>query len=324
MTSEAPVISNLVDPFELSDDDGYVWLKGSLHTHTTNSDGQEAPQDRLDQYVAKGYDFLCLSDHHKITPVDSVNAPGDFVLIEGAELHPQNPFGGSQHRFVCLDIHDDMDAENMHPQDVIDVVNGQGGKVWLAHPYWSGVNIMRDTLPLKGFAGVEVFNTTCRCMGRGDSGPIWDDWMHQTNRLIPMLANDDAHAKEADNHDTYQGWTMVRARERSVEALMDAMNTGASYGSTGPEIYDISLNYAENAEAGVTYYEVTIKCSEAVRVVAIQDWLGSEYWEHGKTFTECSWHLAIYARWVRFEVIAPDGTKAWTNPIDLTPLKPNA
>ena len=53
----------LTDPYTLSDSDGYFWVKGNLHCHTTNSDGRVAPQERLDQYVAQGYDFLCLSDH---------------------------------------------------------------------------------------------------------------------------------------------------------------------------------------------------------------------------------------------------------------------
>ena len=122
--------TSLVNPFGLPDADGYMWLKGNLHTHTTNSDGRVAPQARLDQYAAKGYDFLCLSDHDTITRVDTVCAPDDFVLVQGAELHPLNPFGGRQYHLLCLDIHEDMDSEAMAPQEVIDSVNDQGGAVW--------------------------------------------------------------------------------------------------------------------------------------------------------------------------------------------------
>ena len=31
--------NGLVNPFVLSDGDGYMWLKGNLHSHSTNSDG---------------------------------------------------------------------------------------------------------------------------------------------------------------------------------------------------------------------------------------------------------------------------------------------
>jgi len=34
------------------------WLKGNLHTHTTNSDGRLTPEQRLAAYEARGYDFL--------------------------------------------------------------------------------------------------------------------------------------------------------------------------------------------------------------------------------------------------------------------------
>ena len=101
MAIKTPV-DGLVSPYDLSSDDGYVWLKGNLHSHTTNSDGKPAPQERLDGYVEHGYDFLCLSDHYKITRTDTVSCPDNFVLIQGAELHPANPFGGQVHHFVAL------------------------------------------------------------------------------------------------------------------------------------------------------------------------------------------------------------------------------
>ena len=238
MSDNAPK-GALTNPFALSTDDGYTWLKGNLHSHTTNSDGKATPQERLDGYVGQGYDFLCLSDHHKITFIDTVQAPSDFVLIQGAELHPDNPFGGQRHHFVCLNLHEDMNAEKMPPQHVIDEVRRQGGAVWLAHPHWSSVNILRDAVPLSGFAGIEVFNTTCRCAGRGESSVHWDDWMDLEDRLYPALANDDSHALEADQRDTYQGWTWVRVKERTADAVVAALVAGASYGSTGPAIHDI-------------------------------------------------------------------------------------
>ncbi len=95
MSSDIPK-QNLTSPFDLNDD-GYVWLKGNLHSHTTNSDGKPEPQERVDGYVNQGYDFLCVSDHYKITRTDTLTAPDNFVLVQGAELHPENPFGGQTH-----------------------------------------------------------------------------------------------------------------------------------------------------------------------------------------------------------------------------------
>lgn len=301
----------LVDPFALPDSDGYFWVKGNLHCHTTNSDGRVAPQERLDQYVAQGYDFLSLTDHRKITRVDSVDVPDDFVLIQGAELHPANPFGGQVHHFVCLNIHEDMACGTMPPQHVIDNVNKQGGQVWLAHPHWSSINIIRDTLPLKGFTGIEVFNSTCRFMGRGEGSVHWDDWMSLEDRVYPCLANDDTHGAPEDNRDTYESWTMARVKERTTEAVLEALATGASYGSTGPEIHSIEVTRDGDAT------QVHVKCSEARRIHAVTDTNGTEYRESGELFTEADFALRKGARWVRLEIIGPQGDKAWSNPVDL-------
>jgi hypothetical protein len=310
--------NSLDNPFALTDKDGYFWLKGNLHSHTTNSDGKPSPQERLDGYVAHGYDFLCLSDHYKITRTDTVDCPDDFVLVQGAELHPQNPFGGQVHHFVCLNIHEDMDSAKMPPQHVIDQVNQQGGSIWLAHPHWSSVNIMRDVLPLRGLAGIEVFNTTCQRMGRGESSVHWDDWMEQTGRLLPALSNDDAHAHQADQRDTYQGWTWVRVKERSPAAICQALTQGASYGSTGPQIHNISLRLAD-AERKII--EVTVSCSQAQRINAACNTYGADY-RHPDNglFEEATFVLRPGATWVRLEVIDPVGKKAWSNPFDLSAL----
>lgn len=310
----------LVNPFDLGDADGYCWLKGNLHTHTTRSDGREPPQQRLDGYVAQGYDFLCLSDHYTITRVETVSAPAGFVLIQGAELHPANPFGGQVHHFVALNIHQDMDSQRLPPQLVIDGVREQGGQAWLAHPHWSSVNVLRDTAPLRGLSGLEVFNTTCRRYGRGESAVHWDDWMSLENRLYPALATDDAHGAAVERHDTYGGWTMVRVKERTVEAVLAALASGAAYSTEGPEIRGLQVRAAATSRPDRPLAEATVRCSPARRIAAVCDQWGTEYHRHGELFEEATFPLLANARWARFEVIGPDGRKAWSNPLDLTAL----
>ncbi|MDA0709580.1 MAG: CehA/McbA family metallohydrolase [bacterium] len=305
----------LVDPFKLGDDEGYVWLKGNLHSHSTNSDGKVSPQERVDGYVNAGYDYLCVSDHHTITRLNTLTCPEEFTLIQGVELHPDNPFGGQRHHFLALNMTEDMDAQNMPPQYVINAVHKQGGSVWLAHPHWSSVNILRDTMPLKGLAGIEVFNTTCRCMGRGESSVHWDDWMDLSGQILPAMANDDAHAAESTQRDTYHGWTMVRVKERTAQAVVAALASGASYSSSGPEILDIQLN---RVDAEKRTFEATVSCSSARRIFAVCDSFGVEYHKGGQLFEKATFNLRPGAKSVRFEIVDPQGYKAWSNPYDLT------
>ena len=317
MAVDSPA-NELTNPFDLRSEDGYVWIKGNLHSHTTNSDGKPSPQERLDGYVDQGYDYLCLSDHYTITRVDSVRCPENFTLVQGVELHPDNPFGGQRHHFVCLGVDTDMDSAVMPPQYVIDAVNDQGGAVFLAHPHWSSVSVPRDVLPLRGFAGIEVFNTTCRCAGRGDSSVHWDDWMEQEDRLYPALANDDSHALDSDDRDTYQGWTWARVKDRSPGAVLDALVRGASYSSNGPEIRDIRLRRVDEEGDETLVVEATVQCSEAQRILAVADRVGTQYLDKRGTFEEATFTLRPGSRWTRFEIYSPDGSKAWSNPFDLT------
>ena len=147
------------------------------------------------------------------------------------------------------------------------------------------------------------------------------DWMQHENRLYPAMANDDAHAGAADDHDTFQCWTWVRVKERTREAIFEALVRGASYSSTGPEIHDIRLRrMGKDGEGSGNTVEVTVRCSQSRRIMGVADSQGAQYWEHGNTFEKATFNLYPGARWTRFEIIGPDGSKAWSNPFDLTAL----
>jgi hypothetical protein len=113
---------------------------------------------------------------------------------------------------------------------------------------------------------------------------------------------------------------MVRVAERTSAAVVEALATGASYGTTGPQIIDIQLRRSDKSTDKSRIVEATVVSSEAQRVCAVCDAYGTEYHEHGKSFETATFPIRANARWARFEVIAPDGTKAWSNPFDLTDL----
>src|SRR5688572_25485810 len=66
------------------------WYKGNTHTHTTLSDGDSSPEDVTRWYKDHGYNFLVLTDHNVLQPVDELNAtlgvPGSFLVIKGEEV----------------------------------------------------------------------------------------------------------------------------------------------------------------------------------------------------------------------------------------------
>src|ERR1035437_3690271 len=104
------------------------WLKGNLHTHTTESDGRRPPQEVADDYAARGYDFLMLSDHDKLTHPSRVESHG-MVMIPGNEISAKGPH--------LLHIN----AKTLIPpledrQQVIDAINAEQSYAVLNHPNW--------------------------------------------------------------------------------------------------------------------------------------------------------------------------------------------
>ena len=77
------------------------FLKGNLHLHTTNSDGELSPQNTVDHYGEAGYDFLSITDHNFLTPPEELEDRG-MVLLPGQELHQGRGELGQTHHIVAI------------------------------------------------------------------------------------------------------------------------------------------------------------------------------------------------------------------------------
>ena len=152
-----------LNPYEIQG----KWYKGNLHAHTTVSDGRLSVKDRISAFIEKGYDFLAITDHSKVSDVSKFTNE-NFLAISGSELHPKNPYGGSTYHIVALNLNEQLDVSKLHPNDVIAKVKELGGESIIAHPYWCGHN-MYELEPLKGYIGIEVYNDTCMGIGKGIS-----------------------------------------------------------------------------------------------------------------------------------------------------------
>ncbi len=60
------------------------WLKGQTHVHTDRSHDASTPPERvLEFYASRGYDFISLTDHNRVTVV---RPPRGMLLLPGVEL----------------------------------------------------------------------------------------------------------------------------------------------------------------------------------------------------------------------------------------------
>lgn len=226
-----------------------VWLKTALHTHTSDTDGELRPEAVAAHYEWAGFDVLAITDHWTLTSVPSTE---HLLVITGAELAvdplgkgryteilaigidtlPEDP-GGDRAYWEWIDNYDFKTFPDLSTAAAF--ITGQGGAAFVAHPYWSGLT-PEVILGAEGLTGLELFNASSeRENGRGDSSYIWDLAL-EAGLLLSAIATDDSHYPLFDIGDA---WTMVRAADRSRDAVLDALRDGRTYASNGPVLHDV-------------------------------------------------------------------------------------
>jgi hypothetical protein len=295
-----------------------TWLRCALHAHTTNSDGELSPELLVRHYDWAGYDVLAITDHW--TRTVEASTPG-LLVIPSTELNAQAPTREHDAHVLALGVEADPvlpEGEFEALDDVVSWIEENGGVPYLAHTYWSGLRT-EQWWDCEGLLGIEVWNTGCELeLGRGDSSIHWDEALEH-GRNVFALATDDSHHP---GFDSGFAWTWVRAADRTQAAVLDALRSGAFYGSTGPEIRGVEVGEHEVVVECSPSAAVTLYCGRARGARANAGRLG--YPNHARVLArnddglltrvalERPWDGGRYGR---VEVKAEDGTKAWTNPL---------
>ncbi|MDI7276084.1 MAG: CehA/McbA family metallohydrolase [Anaerolineae bacterium] len=279
------------------------WYRASLHTHTTLSDGERTPEEAVAWYREHGYDVLALTDHDLRAEVEGLSTPG-FLVLPGAEVHPDETELGEPHHLVAVGIsRSHAFSRQDSVQDAIDELRADGAVVWLGHPYWLGVTLP-ELAGLRGIIGLEVYNTTCAQFGKGLSAVHWDDLLAR-GRLLWGLSVDDAHWGHGDYG---QGWVMIKARELTQPAILQALAAGHFYATQGPEIHDFQ----------VTPEAIHVRCSPACRINCISLGGYGGLWALAGAdglLTEATFRRRQPRTYVRVECADAEGRTAWTQPV---------
>ena len=274
-----------------------IWLKGNLHTHTTDSDGQASPDEMIARYAELGYDFLAISDHDTLGDVAEFDARG-IVIIPAVEVC-------GEHRHI---LH--VNAKSVIPasddlQATIDAINASGGLAVLCHPNWLQQYdhfTYNQLLSLNGYLGIEIFNGTCiNQPGNHLATDKWDRLLGE-GKGIWGLASDDAHTLGQAGC----GWVVAKCAERSVEAICNALSAGSFYCSSGVTIDEISCQGAE----------LTVHSPDAQAMAVISDYSQRVYHTDGGRLEFDASEVA--GSYIRVECYGRGGTRAWTQPIALT------
>jgi hypothetical protein len=135
---------------------------GSIHLHTTASDGAATHEEVARIASLAGLDFLIVTDHNVLTPgIEGWN--GDVLLLVGEEIHDTTRTPQANH-YLALGIKEQIPGDGRSAQQVIDAVSAQGGFGFLAHPFERSPAFTGEPeLPwvdwqVSGYAGLEIWN----------------------------------------------------------------------------------------------------------------------------------------------------------------------
>ncbi len=297
------------------------WYKGNIHTHTTESDGDEDPHKVASWYRRHGYDFLVLSDHNHLTLLDystgrrrfrkPLMVPGEevSVRIDGGET-PIHVNGVGISRVV-----EPVDAGDVVStlQANVDAIVAAGGIASINHPNYGWAFDHRALTRVQGASLLEVFNghpgtNVFGAPGLPSYEQIWDGVL-SAGRVIFGVATDDSH----NYHDFTprhsnpgRGWVVVEADELTQDAIVDGLALGRFYASTG-----VALTRLECSADGIA-----LEIDQELDFVYTTRFTG----KGGEVLAESTGPTAEYEasgdeEYVRATVVSSSGPKAWTQPV---------
>ena len=299
------------------------WYKGNTHTHTLNSDGDSTPDDVVRWYREHGYQFLVLTDHNFLTSIDGLNAlhgaDEKFVVVRGEEV--TSTLGEKAIHVNGLDVSRKVDpAIGTSVLEIlqrnVDAIRDAGGVPHINHPSFRWSITEAELRQVRNNKLFEVYNGHPQVNNLGGGGvpgleEVWDAILSSGIQLFGV-AVDDAHTfKQPGNPNVAgpgRGWIAVRAARLEARELLDAIERGDFYASTGVELDDLQVS-AQRVHV-------------AVKPVPWSKYRVQFIGKGGRVLLESIDPVATYVPkgdegYVRARVLESNGRVAWIQPIDI-------
>jgi hypothetical protein len=297
------------------------WYKGNTHTHTINSDGDSTPDEVVRWYREHGYNFLVLTDHNFLTEVDGLNssyrAEEKFIVIRGEEITDR--FEGKPLHINGLNVEREVKPQGGKSvteviQNDVNVIREAKGVPHINHPNFGWAITTEELKQVENNKLFEIFNGHPLANNLGGGGKpglegMWDAIL-SSGKLLYGIAVDDAHhfkfPWDKKNSLPGQGWIYVRSEQLTPRAILQALENGDFYASTGVELKDYQAN-----EKSITITIEEEKWSK-YRIQFIGD--------GGDILSESINSPAVYQfrgneKYVRARIIESNGKMAWTQPV---------
>ncbi|MEA2013179.1 MAG: CehA/McbA family metallohydrolase [Verrucomicrobiota bacterium] len=299
------------------------WYKGNLHCHTTNSDGKSSPEKVAAYYKELGHDFLAISDHNSHTKLSEYGDALDknFIGIPASEFTGEKCCHvlaiGTNKKIIPTGYESPEDTQKKDIlQDGIDKIQATGAIPIICHPPWRNTFDEKIIMQTNGAHLFEVCNASPDCasyptMGFSNGDSIWDALLSKGFRYFG-IASDDAHCYYENFHVRAprggKGWIVVKAESLTVENIINSINCGKFYATTGVTLQDY--------EVTDSYIHISISPKNYER--ATFEFIGN----NGKilqmnTGIEASYRIEGNENYIRIRISSSWGGWAWTQPVFL-------
>ena len=288
-----------------------AWLKGNLHTHTLESDGDSTPAEVVRWYADHGYDFLAITDHDKVTRVDDSRG---LVLILGEEVTDRLPKKPLHVNAIGIDeaIKPQRGATPVEVlQRNIDAVRKTGALALINHPNFGWAFGADELLQLEraNFLEIASGHPFVNAEGPPSVESMWDRMLTAGKRIYGVAVDDTHHLKRVWDEDVVlpgKAWVMVRAEKRDVKAILAALASGDFYASNGVELEELTIEEKS----------IAVKVREKNFARYRIQFIGSG----GRVLQQSTGLTATYAirgdeGYVRAKVIDSNGRMAWAQPV---------
>lgn len=226
-------------PRELPAPAGYRWLAGDCHTHSRHSDGVLGLDDLAALAVARGLDFLWVTDHNTVSHhphLDAVGARFGIHLLPGQEVTTADGHANAFGDIGWVDFRRPAGEWSAHAARA-------GGLLSVNHPVagdcaWRGPggDVAVGTL-------AEVWHSSWT--DRADGAAL--AWWAASGRPVP-IGGSDVHDPAADLPGAPTTW--VLATDGDVLAAMAAGRTAVSAGPRAPVLLRIDDELVAVGAAG--------------------------------------------------------------------------
>ena len=155
---------------------GFFSYRGSIHNHSTYSDGTGSFDELVQAAAGAGLDYFILTDHNQLVDQSLQGWRSGVLALIDIEVNDMALIPERNH-LLTLNVDEDMTPFASDPQGLIDAVRERGGLTFLAHPIDLPGPIITDIYPwtewdIEGFTGVELWNFMSEFRVHATSKPV--------------------------------------------------------------------------------------------------------------------------------------------------------